>query len=39
MYVFYDKRLNSVCKYMTVWEKVNNIIKKILVNLYTTENI
>ena len=32
MYVFCDK-------YMTVWEKVRNIIEKLIVNLYIIKNI
>ena len=26
-------------KYMTIWEKVSNIIKKLIVNLYMIKNI
>ena len=28
MYLFYEKRLKKFNKYVTVWEKVSNIIKK-----------
>ena len=28
MHVFYDKRWKYFDKYMTIWEKVSNIIKK-----------
>ena len=39
MYVFYDRRWKFIDEYMTIWEKVSNIIKKIIVNLHIIKNI
>ena len=33
MHVFYDKRIIFFDKYMKIWEKVSNIIKKINIEL------
>ena len=33
MYVFYDKRIIFFDKYLKIWEKVSNIIKKINIEL------
>ena len=36
---FMIKDEKIVDKYMTIWEKVSNIIKKSIVNLYIIKNI
>ena len=36
---FMIKDVNKFDKYMTVWEKVSNIIKKLIVNFYIRKNI
>ena len=33
MHIFYDKRIIFFDKYMKIWEKVSNIIKKINIEL------
>ena len=39
MYVFYNRRWKFIDEYMAIWEKVSNIIKKIIVNLHIIKNI
>ena len=39
MNVFFIKDKNLFDKYIEIWDKVSNIIKKIIENLYIIKNI
>ena len=49
VYKRYSDKIKCMCimikdeklfdKYMTIWEKVSNIVKKIVMNLYIIKNI